>query len=93
MCTPSAYAYLTTATHLVASPFGQTLGPRGCTAAPGAGAKRVAGAAAATMQPHVKIAPSEDRKAAHTMDIEHINAIGNSLADLTQRTLALRGYL
>ncbi|MEQ1804476.1 MAG: peptide chain release factor 2 [Burkholderiaceae bacterium] len=27
------------------------------------------------------------------MDIEHVNAIANSLADLTQRTLALRGYL
>jgi hypothetical protein len=29
----------------------------------------------------------------HIMDVEHINAIGNSLADLTQRTAALRGYL
>ncbi len=29
----------------------------------------------------------------HIMDIEHINAIGNALADLTQRTQALRGYL
>ena len=27
------------------------------------------------------------------MDVEHINAIGNALADLTQRTQALRGYL
>jgi hypothetical protein len=27
------------------------------------------------------------------MDVEHINAIGNALADLTERTLALRGYL
>jgi len=27
------------------------------------------------------------------MDVEHINAIGNSLADLTQRTDSLRGYL
>jgi len=27
------------------------------------------------------------------MDIEHINAIGNALADLTLRTAALRGYL
>jgi len=27
------------------------------------------------------------------MDVEHINAIGNRLADLTQRTLDLRGYL
>ncbi len=27
------------------------------------------------------------------MDVEHINAIGNALADLTQRTAALRGYL
>jgi len=27
------------------------------------------------------------------MDIERINLIGTSLADLTQRTAALRGYL
>jgi hypothetical protein len=27
------------------------------------------------------------------MDVEHINAIGNRLADLTLRTEALRGYL
>ena len=44
-------------------------------------------------------APCENRappasQEAHTiMDVEHINAIGNSLADLTQRTTALRGYL
>jgi hypothetical protein len=30
---------------------------------------------------------------AAVMDIEHINQIGNSLADLTARTDALRGYL
>lgn len=30
---------------------------------------------------------------AYPMDIERINAIASSLADLTQRTLALRGYL
>ncbi|MGM9491787.1 hypothetical protein [Ideonella sp. YS5] len=29
----------------------------------------------------------------HTMDIERINAIGTTLADLTERTEALRGYL
>lgn len=29
----------------------------------------------------------------HIMDIERINAIGTQLADLTQRTLDLRGYL
>ena len=28
-----------------------------------------------------------------TMDVEHINAIGNQLADLTHRTSDLRGYL
>ena len=28
-----------------------------------------------------------------TMDVEHINAIGNTLADLTERTVGLRGYL
>jgi len=27
------------------------------------------------------------------MDVEHINAIGNALADLTKRTIDLRGYL
>jgi len=27
------------------------------------------------------------------MDVEHINAIGNRLADLTKRTIELRGYL
>jgi hypothetical protein len=27
------------------------------------------------------------------MDVEHINAIGNTLADLTRRTVDLRGYL
>jgi len=36
------------------------------------------------MQPAAQKAP---------MDVEHINAIGNSLADLTQRTVDLRGYL
>jgi hypothetical protein len=29
----------------------------------------------------------------HAMDIERINAIGAKLADLTERTAALRGYL
>jgi len=27
------------------------------------------------------------------MDVEHINAIGHQLADLTKRTIHLRGYL
>jgi len=27
------------------------------------------------------------------MDVEHINAIGNTLSDLTRRTVDLRGYL
>jgi len=27
------------------------------------------------------------------MDVEHINAIGNHLADLSKRTVDLRGYL
>jgi len=27
------------------------------------------------------------------MDVEHINAIGYSLTDLTKRTVDLRGYL
>ncbi len=29
----------------------------------------------------------------HIMDVEHINAIGNTLADLSRRTVDLRGYL
>jgi hypothetical protein len=37
-----------------------------------------------------KSAPSRTRQ---VMDIERINLIGTSLADLTRRTEALRGYL
>jgi hypothetical protein len=33
--------------------------------------------------------PAKDKN----MDIERINAIGNALADLSQRTIDLRGYL
>jgi hypothetical protein len=33
------------------------------------------------------------RREGHTMDVEHINAIGHKLADLSQRTEDLRGYL
>jgi hypothetical protein len=36
--------------------------------------------------------PYSDRDHA-IMDIERINAIGNGLADLSERTEALRGYL
>ena len=38
-----------------------------------------------------KFEPSENKAA--RMDIERINQIGTRLADLTQRTEALRGYL
>jgi hypothetical protein len=41
-------------------------------------------------RPHAKIRSNNPRA---FMDVEHINAIGNSLADLTQRTESLRGYL
>jgi len=41
--------------------------------------------------PMRKSVPFEKR--ALRMDIERINQIGNQLADLTQRTEALRGYL
>ena len=42
----------------------------------------------------VRIAPSPKRPELEpTMDVEHINAIGNRLADLTKRTVDLRGYL
>ena len=37
--------------------------------------------------------PRFAKNQATVMDIEHINQIGNSLADLTARTDALRGYL
>jgi len=37
--------------------------------------------------------PSFTRMGFHIMDVEHINAIGNTLADLTKRTVDLRGYL
>jgi len=40
-----------------------------------------------------KSAPFRQEQKALAMDVEHINAIGNSLADLTQRTESLRGYL
>ena len=42
---------------------------------------------------HEKIAPFPPDLKALAMDVEHINAIGNSLTDLTQRTESLRGYL
>jgi hypothetical protein len=35
----------------------------------------------------------EQEPEARAMDVEHINAIGNTLADLTKRTASLRGYL
>jgi bifunctional N-acetylglucosamine-1-phosphate-uridyltransferase/glucosamine-1-phosphate-acetyltransferase GlmU-like protein len=50
----------------------------------------------AGLAPRAKIAPFIEYRQTHrkrTMDVEHINAIGNSLADLTRRTQELRGYL
>ena len=41
---------------------------------------------------HEKIADLQAQKEI-IMDVEHINAIGNHLADLTKRTADLRGYL
>jgi hypothetical protein len=41
---------------------------------------------------HEKIRPLP-RTATPAMDIEHINQIGNTIADLSARTDALRGYL
>jgi hypothetical protein len=35
----------------------------------------------------------EHEPKAPAMDVEHINAIGNTLTDLTRRTESLRGYL
>jgi len=43
--------------------------------------------------PHAKIPLFLSKPAVPVMDIEHINQIGNSLADLAARTDALRGYL
>jgi len=50
------------------------------------------------MIPHPRAAaPAPPGRPRHdqirTMDIERINAIGNHIADLTERTAALRGYL
>jgi hypothetical protein len=39
---------------------------------------------------HAKMPAAPHNK---TMDIERVNAIGTLLADLTARTIALRGYL
>jgi hypothetical protein len=46
-----------------------------------------------TLRLHEKIGALPQEPKALAMDVEHINAIGNSLADLTQRTESLRGYL
>lgn len=42
-------------------------------------------------QVHAKIKGFEPAET--QVDVEHINAIGHSLSDLTERTLALRGFL
>ena len=42
--------------------------------------------------PSVRIAASFET-GNRTMDVEHINAIGTAIADLTRRTAELRGYL
>ena len=42
---------------------------------------------------NAKIDHYEQPHSGHPMDIEHINQIGTPLADLTQRTLDLRGHL
>ena len=46
-------------------------------------------------QPRSPPAPPDrvGRAPSKTMDIERINAIGKSIADLSERTAALRGYL
>ena len=44
-------------------------------------------------EPREKIDALPQEQKALAMDVEHINAIGNSIADLTQRTESLRGYL
>ncbi len=65
------------------SPSPPQVGP--CTPGQGPGdACKIAGS-----PQHPRHSPTKDR----TMDVEHINAIGNKLADLSQRTLDLRGYL
>ena len=89
-----AYVFLTTAGARRQTPCGQTLS----TGAPN-GALRarlvllwpLGRSAARALQPMRKFAPFEWR--VQRMDIERINQIGNQLADLTQRTEALRGYL
>jgi hypothetical protein len=42
---------------------------------------------------HDKIAGLQEGFSPHSMDTEQINAIGTLLADLSQRTEQLRGYL
>jgi hypothetical protein len=42
---------------------------------------------------HAKIRRLPTDRKTPPMDVEHINAIGTALADLTQRTQDLRGYL
>jgi hypothetical protein len=37
--------------------------------------------------------PAATGRGGPTMDVEHINAVGNKLADLSHRTEELRGYL
>jgi hypothetical protein len=54
------------------------------------------GLAPAQLRPGVPPAPPALHRTPQrnrVMDIERINAIGSNLADLTQRTLDLRGYL
>jgi hypothetical protein len=43
--------------------------------------------------PPRRAVPGERRRQDPIMDIERINAIGNQIADLSERTVALRGYL
>ena len=48
---------------------------------------------AAVRRLHDRIGDSQATPEHPLMDVEHINAIGNALADLTRRTQGLRGYL
>ena len=57
--------------------------------------KSRSGAQAARPSPHPRRRATHGRATSKIpiMDIERINAIGNHIADLSERTTALRGYL
>jgi hypothetical protein len=79
---------------------GRGRGPKRANPTPAAHSARVhakIGSSAHSLRADSHIAPPSPEGRASTkiptMDIERINAIGNHIADLSERTTALRGYL